>query len=710
MTQQSAKKEYVTFVRGIITEAGPLTFPENASLDEANCVLNRDGSRQRRLGMDLETNYVLRSISLAADDAVASFRWENAANSTDNQFAVVQAGKRLLVFNANTQSISAELIAEVDLSAYITGKSLIQVASGLGYLFITEGSTTPLYLSYNPATKAISVNTIDIRIRDFLGVDDGLAVDEQPNSISNAHRYNLYNQGWDATKVASYNSSVGAYPSNAQIWYVGKDSNDDFDPALLKKIDFGTSQAPRGRYIINAFNRSASRTALSGVSVPDDTELNRPTCVGFAFERVFYSGIESSVSVPNGTSPNMTGWILFSRTIKSPQDFGKCYSAADPTSEHDSELVDTDGGYVNIPDSGKIYKLVPKLNGIVILAERGVWFLTGDEGGFRGTSYQVRKISDFGCISATSVIDAEEGVFYWNRGGIYLLSPNESGELVSENISEATIQTLYNDIKLVSRRHAVGTIDPVNRRVMWMYNDEDDYDGVNYKHKFTKELVLDLVLTAFYKNTISSISDPSPYIAGYIETPDVLLREDGVRGRGESVTKYLVVQYIDRVTSAAAVSFAYYKDPRLRDWRSIDGQGASYESYMITGYEIMQDTARQKQATYITTHLKQTETEVELVNGEPRPVNPSGCLLQARWDWSNSPNSGKWGEPQQVYSLQKPYVLKNGENIDYGFEVVSTKRRLPGRGKALSLKFSSDGDKDFYLYGWAINFTGNSYV
>lgn len=195
MTQQSAKKEYVTFVKGIITEAGPLTFPENASLDEANCVLNRDGSRQRRLGMDLETNYVLRSVTLAADDAVASFRWENAANSTNNQFAVVQAGKRLLVFNARSQSISAELIAEVDLSSYITGKSIIQVASGLGYLFITEGTTTPLYLSYNPDTKAISVNAIDIRIRDFLGVDDGLAVDAQPASLTDTHRYNLYNQG-----------------------------------------------------------------------------------------------------------------------------------------------------------------------------------------------------------------------------------------------------------------------------------------------------------------------------------------------------------------------------------------------------------------------------------------------------------------------------------------------------------------------------------
>jgi hypothetical protein len=203
----------------------------------------------------------------------------------------------------------------------------------------------------------------------------------------------------------------------------------------------------------------------------------------------------------------------------------------------------------------------------------------------------------------------------------------------------------------------------------------------------------------------------SPYIAGYLETPDVLLRGEGVRGRGESVTKYLVVQYLDPDTGEAAISFAYYRDPSLRDWKSIDGVGERYESYMITGHEIMQDTARQKQASYLTVHLKQTESEIALnEDGQPYPVNPSGCLIQARWDWANSGNSGKWGQTFQAYRLQKPYILDNNGDITYGFDVVSTKNRLPGRGRALSLKFSSDGDKDFYLYGWAVNYTGNSYV
>src|SRR5688500_13881119 len=186
MTQQATKKEYNTFVKGIITEAGALTFPENASLDEANCVLNRDGSRQRRLGMDFEDDFVLRTVTVEADDAIASYRWPNAANDVDNQLAVVQAGQTLFIFDATQASISANLLDTVDLSAYVTGKTVLGTDSGMGYFFVTDGTTKPLYLSYNPSTFAVTATEIDIEIRDIFGVDDGLDVDENPGSLSTA--------------------------------------------------------------------------------------------------------------------------------------------------------------------------------------------------------------------------------------------------------------------------------------------------------------------------------------------------------------------------------------------------------------------------------------------------------------------------------------------------------------------------------------------
>lgn len=711
---QATLKLYNTFVKGIVTEAGPLTYPENAAVDAENIILNRDGSFQRRLGMDFEDDFVLRSVTVLPDDAVASCRWYNVANDAERQFAVVQAGQSLLVFDASPVSVSANLIATVDLSSYITGKTPIQVDSLLGYLFVAGGTNTPVYLSYNVGTGAISVSPINIKIRDFFGVDDGLAVETQPASLSTAHNYNLLNQGWDSTKITAYKADAGSvYPSNAQQWFLGKDSNDDFSPALLKKQDFGTSPAPKGRFIIDAFARSTSRNTASGLTTTADIETGYPSTIATAFQRVFYAGVESSVTEATTTRPNYTGFVFYSRVLRSVTDAAQCYQDADPTSEVDSELIDTDGGYINIPNSGKIHKLLAMGSAMLVFAEQGVWAITGDEGGFRGTSYQVIKLTSFGVLSSTTIVDMEESALYWNRGGIYLLGPDDSlAGMGSKNITEASIQTLYNAIDQVSKLTAVGTFDPINRKVMWMYNDQDGYTGTTFRNRYNKELVLDLVLGAFTKNSISSHSEPSPYIAGYIDTPDFLLRQEGIRNRGDSVTKYLVVQFIDPPTNSASVSFAYYRDPRLRDWVSSDGVGTSYLSYMLCGDEMMGDAARQKRVPYLFVHSKQTErlAVIDPVTGQTTADNPSGLWVQARWDWADHSDSGKWQEPFQAYRLLRPVVLTAGQPINYGQEVITTRNRITGAGKALRLYMYSDGDKDFYVYGWAAKFSGNANV
>ena len=83
---QKAEAAYRSFVKGLITEANQLTFPDNASIDEANFVLNRDGSRARRLGVDYESSYVLTATGLTATDikeGKQSFHiWESPGGDT----------------------------------------------------------------------------------------------------------------------------------------------------------------------------------------------------------------------------------------------------------------------------------------------------------------------------------------------------------------------------------------------------------------------------------------------------------------------------------------------------------------------------------------------------------------------------------------------------------------------------------------------------
>lgn len=706
----SANKEYNTFVKGLVTEAGPLTFPENASLDEENFVLNRNGSRQRRLGMDFEESYVLRNATVEADDAVAVYRWFNAANDAANQFAVVQTGQILTIYNLDSTSVSGSLITTLDLSASITGKKTLDTSSGMGYLFVCDGTSDPIFLQYNPSTNAVTAQSIDLKIRDFFGLDDGLDVDEKPATLSTEHQYNLLNQGWTSTLWTAYEVSDGNYPSNAQQWWLGKDADDNFDPTLLNKQDFGTTPAPRGRMIIDAFTRSTSRDALTGLTTPSDIETGRPSCVAFASERVFYSGVDSSFSVVAGTSPNYNGYVFFSRTLRNTKDFGQCYSDADPSSEVDAELVDTDGGYINIPASGRIWKLLPKGSSVLVFAEQGIWQISGGEGGFIATAYVVEKITDIGVLSGTTIVDTEETVVYWNRGGIYVLQGDaQSGRLASTNISESSVQTLFNDITLDSKRTAVGSYDPVNRRLSWLYNDEEDYSFTEYRNRYNKELVLDVVLGAFSKNSISTAAAPSPYLAGYVETPDFLLRQEGVRTRFDSVTKYLTVQFIDTSTNSAVITFSYYRNADFLDWAQTSGGGVSYSSYLITGYEIMGDTMRSKSAPYMFCHFKQTEQE--FVEGEDGLEfdNPSGCFVQAHWDWTNDSSSGKWSNTFQAYRLKRPFIPALGPFV-YGQEVVTTRNLVRGSGRALSIKFESEEGKDLYLYGWALKFTGESSV
>ena len=59
MSRAETTKLYRTFVKGMITEASPLTYPEDASYDEDNMILYRKGNRSRRLGINFEDNYVL---------------------------------------------------------------------------------------------------------------------------------------------------------------------------------------------------------------------------------------------------------------------------------------------------------------------------------------------------------------------------------------------------------------------------------------------------------------------------------------------------------------------------------------------------------------------------------------------------------------------------------------------------------------------------
>jgi hypothetical protein len=77
-------------------------------------------------------------------------------------------------------------------------------------------------------------------------------------------------------------------------------------------------------------------------------------------------------------------------------------------------------------------------------------------------------------------------------------------------------------------------------------------------------------------------------------------------------------------------------------------------------------------------------------------------------EWTNSANSGKWGNQFQAYKLLRNYIPSGvSDSFDYGESVIVTRNKLRGSGKCLSLKLESEDGKDMRILGWGVGVTAD---
>ena len=108
MPQSLIQRTVNTFVKGLITEASELTFPENASVDELNCALERDGTRRRRKAVTLETGAVTSGAVIPEGAVFQTATWSNVAGQTNLEFLVVQNGPLLRFYEKALDPLSAQ--------------------------------------------------------------------------------------------------------------------------------------------------------------------------------------------------------------------------------------------------------------------------------------------------------------------------------------------------------------------------------------------------------------------------------------------------------------------------------------------------------------------------------------------------------------------------------------------------------------------------
>lgn len=701
------------FTRGLITEVTGVNSPENSVTETTNVIYDRRGRAMSRQGFAYEEGAVQQAIG--ATGVRNEFLWETVSANNAQDFVVIQIGSTIRFFEvAGDDSLSSGLKAfSVNLLSHKVPSftdaqvrdTLCSFTSGKGYLFIAHPFCETVFVDYNEDTDTITTTEIDITIRDFEGVDDNLEIDERPTTLSTAHKYNLYNQGWYADVACveenddpsfqqqaldRWDAARTDYPANSDVWwyYTMVDAQGLEALSVIRAVGartglFGNTPAAKGHFVINAFQ--TNRSSLSGI--PGVTEVSssglRPSVVAFYQGRAFYAGVGKS---------GFSSTIYFSQIIERDDQLGKCFQSGDPTSKDNFDLLANDGGTIKIQDVNTIIEMRVVGDAIFVFATNGVWSISGtDQTPFRATDYTVSKISSFPAISKTSIVDVGGTPLWWNYEGIFTLRKSDVG-LTSEvtNLTQTTIQAFYDMIPQASKLTAKGAFNDQTGLVYWLYNvlpDEGTY-------KYTNILVFDALSTAFYPFTIP---DTSKEVSGIVSVRDVgavfteddvitSLLDNVVTGLGDEVTINIFVGMAARAkifkfvtVDGSNVSFSEISDTSYLDWGAEE-----YDHYFVTGYRIRGDILKKFQNNYLS------------VVAEDLGLGIGSCYVQGVWDYAMDNDSGRYSNPQQVYRYR---LLRSYQR---------SKLKIRGNGFSLQFKFFGEAGKPFSIVGWAGFETGDA--
>ncbi len=706
MAQSLSQKAVNNFVRGLVTEAAELTFPEGASVDELNCDLRRDGTRRRRLGVEYETGNVLSSYTLSDSEQTATGSWVNVGGNADLEFLVFQKGAILYFYNKGALPYSNQVESNsVKLSSYQQAGSAgadtakCQFTSIKGNLVVSSPEINTIAIQYSSGT--FTVTQINFEVRDFEFQGDTSTYFTNNSSPSQNRKYDAQNAGWNTGNGAPTDLTKRL----THPWYAGKDSSGNYDSAEWEKIYGGTTLTGNGHYILDFFTKDrATASGLSGLTKPTDTESSRFRCAESFSGRVFYAGIDSSENA---------GTILFSKVVETVDDLGICHQQNDPTAEYLSDLYATDGGELRIPDAVKIQRLYAYQNSLFVFAENGVWQISGVDGVFRATEFSVNRVTRVGMLQPQTFVEAEGVPFWWSRFGIHTLTTDPvSGQGQEQNLTIPTVQTFWDAIDADAKLKVTAVYDAINKRIYWGYPSANE----TVASKLNNFLILDVPLQAFIPWKISDQTSNTDCVVGLAfysgyGASEVALdvtsnngADDVVTSAGDDVVSTQIsntntgdpaIVLICREGSNNKITFGAFTGISFLDWTD-----TNYTSFAETGYDFIGDVITKKNAPYIVTYCSVTETGFTgNENDGYEPVRPSGLKVSAAWDFAEN-----FGTSQQVYRLKFPVFPDNSNlnDFDYPEDVITSRVKIRGHGRSMRIKYESEQGKDFLLLGWGM--------
>jgi hypothetical protein len=698
---------------GVVTDFTGLNFPEKSAISADNVIFSEKGRIERRKGFDYEPNYTFNTVS-RTDKVVNSYLWRSVGGNGDLTFAVLQVGNILSFYLVSASSLSSGKVAqEIDLNTYLVPGSPndsveCQFASGNGKLFVTHPYADPFYIDYNADTGVFSVTSIILKIRDFEGVVDGLETETRPTTLSNEHKYNLYNQGWYIT-TNTWNGSALAkrnvleywdqyrsdFPSNSDVWHLFKGPANNtnvqgeiFWSYYFDRFALGNSPAPKGHYILDLHYQD--RSSLSGITgLPvKTTGYNGVSTVAFFAGRVWYAGI---------ATPGFNQKLYFSQLIERDAQYGQCYQTNDPTSEVTFDLLPTDGGVISIADAGTVLKLFPLDNVLLVFATNGIWAITGSTGiGFTATDYSVNRISSISVLDTKSFIDVNGVPAWMNSEGIYVVRQAQTG-LQVQSLTDQKFKKFMDDIPTECKKYARGYFNPYTRVIQWLYRSTVP-TSITQRYEFDRALNINVVANSFYPWSIS-FSEVSVNGLLVIEGSSVSTVDEAVRDNNDdlvtvssgtvTVPTYSLegvepsFKYIVTTPNGSdySLTFAETINETYTDW-VLANDPVIYDSHVSWGYKVQGEGIKKLQVTYI---------EVYTDNEEQGTFD-----LQSIWDYATTQETGRWSTKQRCESPSSSYSF------------MKFKRKLRGHGTAVQVRITSVDTKPFSLVGFSSWITANT--
>ena len=345
-------------------------------------------------------------------------------------------------------------------------------------------------------------DNLALTIRDTnVGANDYLGIADNPAKMSYAHLYNLLNQGWTPKLIADYYNaqSPKVFPgNNLAQQFLKDDKTSAFKPQNAINMTFGNSPAARGHEILSYFDQ---RRVTTSKLVDSFTELVSDIGGGVTFEDI----VDDSWELDDKTTANakdaysqvpdvkprkeyvadlcayagrifyLTGDVLlYSQVIAEDiSKADKCYTEADPTGEEISDVIESDGGLISLPDIGKGLKLQVLGDSLLVFGSRDNMILSGTANNiFTATAYSAGAVEAVPTQSPDSFVATEYGIFYWGVTGIIALGIGQNG-IETKDLTTDRMLTWFGKISNGQHKACKGVYSASKKKIYWFYPSDE---------------------------------------------------------------------------------------------------------------------------------------------------------------------------------------------------------------------------------------------